>query len=134
MSSDSDNEEPQFDFSGVNRLWRKRWTHTLRRVTDITTEIAKIDDLPEGKTFTFKEEAVIIGQHSRLLAELEEIAAEQECLVAQVLTSIPQSWLSSDAPPDLNWKDPTSLDYVLEHRYPALIGALNNARREAPKN
>lgn len=118
---------PEFDFSGINRKWSKRWMNTLTRVGELEVQIAELSEAEENGSQRAR-------QQLNLIQEFERMGAEQEKLLSEVLVSVPQNWLSADAPDDLDWHDPESLDYVLETRYPQLIQSLQAARQLNSKN
>lgn len=60
-------------------------------------------------------------------ADMERVYANLDLYLARVLTSVPQDWLVPDAPGELDWHDPTSLDWVRADKINALRDAMNQA-------
>lgn len=132
MSGENGAEMPVFDFSQVNRRWRKRWLETQARGTEI--QYGLLEKIPPGEEAS-KEENVEFGRFSILaIRELQAIGDEQAGLIAQVLESVPQDWLSDDAPDDLDWSDPESQGWLLEERFGDLVQMLNTERQANSKN
>lgn len=131
MSENGNGTEPQFDFSHVSRRWRRSWVDGMARATDLQIEMMEFenptDDDPDAQKTMAK-------QYSKVLRDLESLAAEQERMLARVLVHVPQDWLEPGAPADLDWSDPESLGYVLEARYAELLQAVNSGRQAEIKN
>ena len=52
--------------------------------------------------------------------EYDRIWSEIQVFMSSVIVSIPSSWLISSAPPDLDWSDPESLDWVRSEKFSEL--------------
>lgn len=120
----ADEAGPQFDFSRVNRRWSKEWlrisTHSMRD--------SLIVDSPAAPGITDDEKRTVIQAKIEAAERLGNIYDEQDRLTAQVVTFVPRTWLSPDAPEKLDWSDAASLNWVLESKSKALQDALNEAR------
>jgi hydrogenase maturation factor len=108
-----------FDFSGVSRRWAMDYLDTQARVTEIQQELSSIDEEQQAEGLA-------------LIREMQKCAMTQNELVARVLVSVPETWLTSDAPDDF---DPNNPDHLLDYiRQDApLMEAVNEARQEEPK-
>jgi len=60
--------------------------------------------------------------------------AEFSEFLAMVTVSIPQSWLVSSAPSDLDWDDAESFDWLKGNLFPAFTAAVGRSREVAEKN
>jgi hypothetical protein len=120
----------EFDFNQVTRGWRKRMGKAQRRATEINVEIKDITqrakELPEN--LDLERRAL------ELWRELDDVVMEQESLICEVLVRVPRDWLARNAPKDLDWSNPDSLDWVQESRYVEILGAALNRVEDEAKN
>lgn len=137
-TNDTVEAQPTFDLSRVSRKWGKRWAALMHEVTDIQADSmeaeppepdSKIADAEARTKAQQRAMSVFMRAGEKRVGRMREIAAEQEQMLAQVLTDVPREWLTSDAPKSIDWSDSESLDWLQESRYPLLIQALNAARQ-----
>jgi hypothetical protein len=123
-------EHPRFDFSDIGKGWRRRWTHTVMAIAKAYT-VTGIE-APEGAP----EDTVRQWIAAKLEAfeAIEELEAERDGLLAQVLVDVPESWLIKDAPKNLDWSDAASQDYILAARFDQVIAAAATFPSEEAKN
>lgn len=125
--------EPKFNLSCVSRKWSKDWLL-------VNTSIQRNQMLLSS---SISDEATPAQRATLQSAQLEafdrmpELIAQQERLLADVLVSVPREWLVPDAPQNLDWSNPESLNWLQEIYYSDLLTALTNERsgvRENSKN
>lgn len=77
-------------------------------------------------------QAVTDEEYERLEAELDEAYMEAQRMVAKAVVSIPASWLHEDAPlyANIDWDDPTSLDYLKSNQMTLLVRLVTGAAQE----
>jgi hypothetical protein len=80
------------------------------------------DDLPEEDRAKLELEMHIA------IANTPELIGRRDRLLCQVLVNVPRKWVHEDAPNDLDWNDPESLDWILEEKFPEVINAVANRR------
>ena len=118
--------ELTFDFSQVSRRWGKAWYQLNRDESILTTQ-----DVPEASELgemTDEERERAKGFVKNTFATFDRVIEERDKLIAQVLVDVPRSWLVSDAPGNLDWSDPESLDWLVLDRYNEVVQAINNRR------
>jgi hypothetical protein len=128
---------PVFDFSIISRFWGKAWNTLSKEATELQVAAMEAEGPPEDiEDEKARRKAMVkFGKsQSEILTRLEKIGADQEKLIAMVLDSVPREWLASDAPDEIDWRDPASLDWLLENKFPALVQALNEERQANLKN
>jgi hypothetical protein len=118
---------PAFDFGAVTRRWSKALRANMAEMMELATliEAPARDDLEAGEIQAL--------QRGRLdaMRRLPALETERDALVAQVLVAIPRDWLAPDAPEEIDWSDPDSLDWLLERRYDDLLRAMGEARNDS---
>jgi len=60
-------------------------------------------------------------------ADQEAVFDKLQAYICRVLVSVPRSWVVEDAPEDLNWSDPTSLDWLRSPSFSKLQDAMISA-------
>ncbi|MBZ0294497.1 MAG: hypothetical protein K8L99_18175 [Anaerolineae bacterium] len=120
--------KPEFDFSHISRRWTKQWLHTMTTVSEAQLELTEIEQADDPAVQ--KQQA---RRQLELVQSIERLMGDQESMIAQVLKTVPREWLPDDAPDDLDWSNPESLEWVLESRYAELVDAMQAARQADPK-
>lgn len=102
-------ETVQFHEGRMSIGWAREYSRLSNRVRLLSLTIEG-----EMRTGLSLEE---IQQHQlnqiEATEELHELAKERDLLLAKVIKSVPRSWLSEDAPENIDWSNPASLQYVL---------------------
>lgn len=55
------------------------------------------------------------------VAALDAAQDALQAILAPLIRAVPRSWLVDDAPADLDWKNPDSLDWLLRDRFQDLM-------------
>jgi hypothetical protein len=121
---------PSFNFANVSYKWTKDWARTFNEVVRAQVLIeaeAKDDATPE-------ERASVNRAKLEAVASIGDFLDKRDALVAQVLTFVPREWLVAEAPEDLDWSKPESLEYLRMDKVQALQDALNEAVRTPAGN
>jgi hypothetical protein len=116
--------KPVFDFRRVTRKWSKAW----RRVSAELVQIGVLLENPARADLTPEEVRTLTMAKAEALGRLDEIEAERETLLCEVLVSVPREWLAEDAPEALDWRQAESLDWLLDTKFQPLIEAMAEAR------
>jgi hypothetical protein len=113
-----------FDFSGLPRRWSREWLETTAELSGIAAlgVMKPPDGLPEEDRAKLELEMHIA------IANTPELIGRRDRLLCQVLVNVPRKWVHEDAPNDLDWNDPESLDWILEEKFPEVINAVANRR------
>ena len=119
---------PVFDFTRVTRRWSKGW----RRVTTELLQIGVLVESPARDGLTQDELRTINTAKAEAIGRIDALEAEREALIAEVLVSVPREWLTPDAPDDLDWHKPESLEWLLDAKFDALLQAMAGARQNSP--
>ena len=122
MSKSSQNVAPKFDFTNIGRRWEKRFSHCMLEMS----ELSLIVSAPERENLTSDEQATLRLGRADASRRIRELDDERDALVAVVLVDIPRSWLTPDAPDNLDWSDVTSLDYIKD--YNLVVQTLSETR------
>ena len=101
------NAVPRFDFSELS------WGDSLK-LTEAQTIISEVSGT----------EVVQPGQMRDIFNAFMGITE----YLAKVCTSIPQSWLTKDAPRNLNFSDPASFGWIKQKNVAKLMQAMNDAQ------
>lgn len=62
------------------------------------------------------------------LEQMDKFMDEIQATIGSCVVSIPRSWLVDDAPEELDWKDPRSLDWLESSRFEELISLVSGQR------
>lgn len=118
--------EPVFDFSQAgHRTWGRSWERTNAKWLHVVRKMAAAAD---GKV------SVDDDEYETLLDQRDELTDELERHVLRVLTSVPDSWLVSNAPDNIDWSEHDSLDYLRADRSESLFTAMAEAKKNNRKN
>lgn len=83
-------------------------------------------NLLEARVFT---RASVTGEGAEAAAQEQNASFEAlQGYISKVLVSVPLSWLVPDAPPDLDWRDPASFDWLQAGKFPAIAQAFKAAQ------
>jgi hypothetical protein len=104
--------KPTFDFSRFS--WRE-----AKRVQTLQARANQASALIEEKSVLLNPAAF-----DDALAKLDQVMAELEQAVARVLVSVPREWLVANAPAEIDWSDPASLDWLQGNRMAQLQTAM----------
>lgn len=66
--------------------------------------------------------------------ERDRIDDQMLAIMFKAVVSIPDSWLMDDAPPDLDWSDPASINYMQAVKGDQLVIAIHRELQAAPKD
>lgn len=130
--SEENGVKPEFNFDNFSLRRGKAWGEIAARATELEAQMLELGDPPnvaEDKAGYLAHSRTVTG----LLRELNQQAAEQRYIMSRVLVSVPRAWLDDEAPEELDWSQPESLEYVQEQRYAELIQAFTEGRRGVPK-
>ena len=116
--------KPVFDFRRVTRRWSKEW----RQVSTELVQIGVLLENPARPDLTAEEARTLTMAKAEALGRLDEIEAQREKLLCEVLVSVPREWLAEDAPAGLNFREPEALDWLLDAKFQGLIEAMAEAR------
>lgn len=76
----------------------------------------------------YRAQIMINKAHTEGDADLmDDSLAGLESLLARTVLTVPRSWLVDDAPEEINWRDPKSLDWLQGNKFSDLLTAMNNA-------
>ena len=105
------------DYSKIGRGWSKRITRLQADVSkaNVVVIAKQNDDATDAQRFEFMKERAIAAE---TVADADE---ETDVLLTKVIVSVSRQWLLEDAPKDLDWSDPDSIEWVREDRYGELI-------------
>ena len=79
----------------------------------------------ENKRVSVLQARLKAAQNSGDPQELEACLNGTDAFLSKFLVSVPRSWLVPDAPDNLDWNDPESLNYLQADRYNDLAAAAN---------
>jgi hypothetical protein len=99
-------EGPVFDFGRVRGSWRRGLLKLTALEARTTEQVNRVTSDPNN---TDADIEAALGA----AAALESLQGE---LMAQVLVSLPRSWLVNDAPEDVDFSDPATFDLVRQDR------------------
>lgn len=124
-------ERPVFDFSRVSKQWNKEFGLSASKASRAQNTL--------GRPYPANGDAAAIEAYfaaqEAAFTVIEETGDIQANLLAQVLDSVPRSWLLESAPEEIDWHDPQSLNYIQSHRYMELLEMLQNGEaRRSSKN
>lgn len=105
-----------WDFSKVSRKWHKAFAKSIREASKAGLLLSRPAPIGDDEAMRAHLDA-----QAGAMDAMEQYADEQQALIAQVLVSVPDSWLSSGAPDDLDYSDPESLDWLMPDRYAELL-------------
>lgn len=108
MSENGTEQGLVLDFSRVTKDWRKKLRATLRKVT----EAQIVAELPPPATSDHETVEAHLERLRKAWDTIDEQAKLQNALICEIVVSVPQDWLTSDAPDDVDWDDPESLEYI----------------------
>lgn len=108
-------DQPVFNFDRFS--WKDAKT-----ITRIQAEAARAAALLADPA-ALKDEDAFEGA----LAAQDAVYEKLQAYISRVLVSVPRSWLVSDAPEDLDWSDPASLDWLRGQSFAKLQGAMVDA-------
>lgn len=133
MNDEQTQESPEFDFTRVSRQWHKELAKTLTAVT--RAQIALQRPPPPDDATDAEYDAFLDRQEQAWIA-IENLSDQQAELIAQVLVSVPESWLLENAPDNIDWSNTESLDWVQSFRYLELLAMIreHNVPRDEAKN
>lgn len=123
-------QEPEFDFDAISRRWSMQQISLLAQGTELQAEFEELQERIEAGDLTRDERK----RTAAIMREMQAISEAQQALMAEVLVSVPRSWLVPSAPGEIDWRDPASQDWLLESKYAALQAAMQAARQKASKN
>lgn len=117
-----ESDDVVFNSPAIGRAWIKRFGDSVSRGTKaqlILQRPVPDSDSPEDRKRQYDEKI----EASDLLSKLGD---EQALLVAEVLVSVPRSWLIPGAPDEIDWSDPANLDYIQMQHYADILERLRN--------
>lgn len=126
------------DFDGVSRRWGRDWSRINGEYQSWTLVAYEPD--PEG--LSDEQSAQLAIGRAEALKKLEELFDLRNALIAQVLISMPEDWLTvaghqwlADNPGgQIDWRDEENLwDFVLESRTADLTIGVQYSRANASK-
>lgn len=125
-------EKPTFDFTRVGRQWNQAFARSLTQAARVQLVLQRVpnDDMDDDAV------DALLDRQEAALGDLEALGDRQAALLAQVLVSVPESWLLPGAPDDLDWSEVASLDYVQSDRYAEMLDMLRtrNPAEDNAKN
>ena len=110
-------ELPTFDFRRVNRKWQMAY---VRAETMFARQSERATALAQDMEAT--DEAV-----GEAFDVFEERAQAKRALMVQVIEAVPRDWLTADAPKEIDWDVPASMDYIRADRESVVELALREA-------
>lgn len=113
-----------FSFSGLPRRWSREWLEVNAEMSGI----AALSVMKPASDLSEEEQAKVQLEMHMTIAKSPELMARRDALIAQILVNVPRSWVHEDAPDDLDWHDPESLDWVLEEKFPEILVAIGQSR------
>lgn len=110
-------ESAVFDFSNKNRAWllevTRKETMSTRAQRKLDAMLADLDVADED----------IDAQW----AVVHDLLAQRDKLVVQVVRDVPRSWLVTDAPKEIDWSKPESLNYLRADANTSFFEAMQKA-------
>lgn len=73
-------------------------------------------------------------QAAKTAAEFLAVWEKIQTILAEVIVSVPRSWLMDDAPPSLNFADPSAFDYLTREAMIELINLVSGAEEKKEPN
>jgi hypothetical protein len=116
--------QPTFDFTKVGRGFMREWGASVERATRYTKVL--MDLRPAGHSRADLEEFEALSDEYKEKFDAE--ADAQSDLICRILKSVPKTWLTDDAPADIDWSNPESLDYIQVDRYAQLLQLIGQNR------
>lgn len=129
----SKSETAVFDFTKVSKQWNLKFGLTLTAVA--RAEITLKRPAPQGRDYDALQ--AFYDKQEEALTVIERLASEQAGMVAEVLVSVPESWLLEDAPgaDEIDWSNADNLNYVQADRYNQILEMIRNGEaRNTAKN
>lgn len=115
-------EDVVFNSPAIGRAWIKRFNESVTRGTRAQLILQR--PIPDsGSAEERKQQFDEKIDANDLLSKLGD---EQAVLVAEVLVSVPRSWLIPGAPDEIDWSDPANLDYIQMQHYADILERLRN--------
>jgi hypothetical protein len=116
--------QPTFDFTKVGRGFMKEWGASVERATRYTKVL--MDLRPDGNSRAALEEFEALSDEYKEKFDAE--ADVQSEMISRILKTVPKAWLTSDAPAEIDWSNPESLDYIQVDRYAQLLQTIGQNR------
>lgn len=128
--------KPVFDFTKVGREWQERFADSAEIVSRLLItadrplrrqkadeDAEDYDEYVQG----FYDSKELIGK------QLREEGNKQANLVCDVLVNVPREWLLPNAPEQIDWSNPASLDLIQVDHYLEILDMVRTgeARKQA---
>ena len=108
-------DKPVFDYSTYSRREQKELTRLQLRIQRLSEQVSNAGQMDDD-TFEAK------------MAELDDMLATMEDVVAKRIVSLPRDWLVPDAPEAIDWQAPGAMDWIRADRLTELQNAAVEAR------
>ena len=123
--------KPVFNLGRAGRRWSREWQR-------INTDFAEAQAALQRHGISSDNEADLTADQSeevvRLMRMVDDASARQDSLVGEVLVSVPDDWLTENAPGAVEICAGELVDHIREARWPDVIAAVQEARMETAKN
>jgi hypothetical protein len=119
-------ELPVFDFGRVSAVWGQEFSKVTRevRIGMLLSETRPSDNASIETRMSHNQALV------EYLESVEDLDNRTNCLMAQVLVSVPRSWLIQGAPETIDWNDPKNiLAWVRNDKYMPLVQMMSTDRQ-----
>ena len=110
-------DKPIFDFTRFSWRDAKSISRLQARATRVSALLDSTETMLNRDAF------------DEAMAAQDEVFDELQAYIARVLVSVPASWLVPDAPDDLEWSDPDSLDWLRGNAFSELRAMMIEASR-----
>ena len=129
--ADSNGSAPVIDMARGGRRWSREWQR-------IHTDFAEAQAALQRHGIASDNDAELTADQSdevvRLMRMIDDASGRQDGLVAQVLVSVPDDWLTTNAPGAVEICAGELVDHIREARWPDVIAAVQEARMDGSKN
>ena len=110
-------EQPVFDYTNYSRKEQKAFTRKQAKMARLASQIA-------NSTEFFDTE----DEFEDAQDEFDRLVEEGEALTMRLIVSVPRDWLTVDAPADLDWDDPASINWIRVDKSRELMDAAGEAQ------